>query len=132
VADAVNRRGRDADPMDTLEPDASADRPEVEVAAGVLNQRHGRVRNAASPDRWIARNQARETGGLPAAMPTADCFPIQVKPPSRSLDPIFGGVVHNGETALDGVMIAFRDLQRGQFLGRDRRHAVPPVDGLRL
>jgi hypothetical protein len=30
------------------------------------------------------------------------------------------------------VVIAFGDLQRRQFLGRYRRHAVPPSAGLRL
>jgi hypothetical protein len=30
------------------------------------------------------------------------------------------------------VVIALGGLQRRQFLGRDRRHAVPPSPGLRL
>ncbi len=132
MADAANRRSGDPEPMDALEPNAGADGPVLEVAAGVLDQRHGRIGNAACPDRGIARDQAREAGSLPAATPSANRLSIQAKPPSRSFDSMVRGIVHDGETALDGVVIAFRDLQRRQFLGRDRRHAVPPSDGLRL
>src|SRR5581483_4744362 len=132
MTDAANRGSSDPDPMHAVQPDAGADRPVLKIAAGVLNQRDGRIRNAACPHRGIARDQAREAGGLPAATPRADRLPIQAKPPGGSFDAMFGGVGHDGETALDGVVRAFRDLQRRQFLGRDRRHAVPPSDGLRL
>ncbi|WP_447598969.1 hypothetical protein [Nitrospira sp. Nam80] len=56
VEDAANRGGGDPDPMDAVEPNAGADRPVLEVPAGVLDQRYGRVRNAARADGRIARN----------------------------------------------------------------------------
>jgi hypothetical protein len=91
--------------MDTLEPNPGADRPVHQIAPGVFNQRHGRLRNAACTDRRVARNQAHETGGLQAAAPRSDRLPIQAKPPGRSFDPVVRCIVHDGEAALDGVVI---------------------------
>lgn len=41
LANATNGRGSHADPVHSLQPDPRADRAELEVAAGVLNQRDG-------------------------------------------------------------------------------------------
>lgn len=110
VTDTANRRYGAPDLIYAFELDAGADRSEMELAPGLFNQRHGRIRNPAGPDRGIARDQPREAGGLPAATPGPDRLPIQAKPPGGSLEPMFGCIVHNGETTLDGVVIVFGDL----------------------
>lgn len=85
VANAANRRGGNPDPMHAVEPDAGADRPEVEVAPGLFNQRHGRIRNPACSDRGIARDQAREAVDLPATPPGSDRLPIPSQTAGRLL-----------------------------------------------
>ncbi|MEB2339886.1 MAG: transposase, partial [Nitrospirales bacterium] len=67
--------------------------------------------------RQVARNQAHETGGLQAAAPRSDRLPIRAKPPGRSFDPVVRCIVHDGEAALDGVVIPSGDLQCRQLLG---------------
>ena len=132
TTDPLNRRGRDPNPMHALKPDAGADRPEVELSPRLLYQGHSRVRDAAWPDRGIARNETRETHCLPTASPDADGLAIQAKPPGGSLDSMFSCILHNSQTALDGMVMAFRDLLCGQFLSGDGWHMIPPSNGLTL
>ena len=40
TTDAANRGDGDPNPMDTLKPDAGADRPVLKVTTGMLNQRY--------------------------------------------------------------------------------------------
>ena len=56
----------------------------------------------------IARDKARKSSRLPAAAPGQDRLPIQAKPPSSSLNPMFGCIIHEGQTAPDRVVMAPR------------------------
>lgn len=78
------------------------------------------------------RRTSREAGDLPAAMPGPDHLPIQAKPPGGSVEPPFGCIARDGETALNSVMISLGDLQRRQVRGRDRRHRFPLVPPLMM
>lgn len=92
TADPANHRGRHADAMDAVEPDARPHGPKLQIATGLLDELHSLIGQPSAALQRMARYQASRSTGHSAPMPDPNRLAVQSEPSGSAFEAVVLGI----------------------------------------